>query len=93
MVGTHDFTQFSSIPSQPVWPVKRLTRVSIETEAGGLRVLMDGSGFLYNQCRHMVGCLLQIGLGRISPDRVGDLLRIGTSQRPGDSPLLPSIKL
>lgn len=44
-------------------------------------MVFDGSGFLYNQCRHMVGCLLAIGRGK--PIDIPGLLETGKSDHPG----------
>ena len=84
-VGRHDFTQFSSIPAvtQPISPVKFLYKMEVVESEGDLRISMLGSGFLYNQCRHMVGCLIAIGLGRLSDLDVARLLGVGSKERPG----------
>lgn len=85
--GTHDFTQFSSVPSvtRPINPVKTVTSVDVAEVEGGIRIALDGSGFLYNQCRHMVGCLISVGLGALRPDDVIRLLEIGAREYPGAS--------
>ena len=50
-------------------------------------MVFDGSGFLYNQVRHMVGCLLAIGRGK--PIDIRELLKTGKSDHPG--PDLPDV--
>ena len=44
-------------------------------------MVFDGSGFLYNQVRHMAGCLLAIGRGK--PIDIRELLKTGKSDHPG----------
>lgn len=85
-VGCHDFKQFSSIPASDPTPnpIKTLNRVDISDAPGGLLIEIDGSGFLYNQCRHMVGCLTQIGQGVMQAGDVARLLEIGSSEHPGE---------
>ena len=42
----------------------------------------DGNGFLYKMVRLMVGTLVQIGLGKISPDEIETRLALS---RPGNA--------
>ena len=85
-VGHHDFKQFSSMPSvdPPPDPMKTMLRVDILDAPGGYSIEIEGSGFLYNQCRHMVGCLISIGLGTLPVTEIARLLKIGSSQHPGE---------
>ena len=92
-MGCHDFKQFSSIPaSDPTpSPIKTLNRVDISDAPGGLLIEIDGSGFLYNQCRHMVGCLTQIGQGVMEAGDIARLLEIGSSEHPGEQSIPASV--
>ena len=38
-------------------------------------IAIVGNAFLYRQVRNMVGCLVEVGTGRIPPNKVEDLLR------------------
>lgn len=51
LVGVHDFTQFSNTAPERLRrnPVKDLRRLDIIEEEGGLRLEVEGSGFLYKQ--------------------------------------------
>ncbi len=44
---------------------------------------VEGAGFLYRQVRHMVGALVAVGQGRITPEHVAKHLEMGASQLPG----------
>jgi tRNA pseudouridine38-40 synthase len=35
---------------------------------------VEGTGFLYNQVRNMVGTLVEVGRGHWAPERVSDIL-------------------
>lgn len=84
-VGRHDFTQFSSVPavSQPLSPIKKVFEVKIDSAGEGMTIWMHGSGFMYNQCRHMAGCLIAVGLGRMTQHDIARLLEVGSKERPG----------
>lgn len=79
MEGTHDFTQFASIGHKDyeVSGVKTLTSMQVQRVTGGLEMVFSGTGFLYNQCRHMAGCLISVGKGAMSIEAVQELLFIG----------------
>lgn len=79
MEGTHDFTQFSSVGTSEfdVPGVKTLTAADVIRVPEGLKMVFSGSGFLYNQCRHMAGCLIRVGMGALPVDAVQELLYIG----------------
>lgn len=61
---------------------KRLIRASSEGE-GLLRIVVHGSGFLYNMMRIIAGSLLYVGLGKISPDQLTTALISGDRRMTG----------
>ncbi|GBF88550.1 tRNA pseudouridine synthase A [Raphidocelis subcapitata] len=85
LVGTHDFTQFSNNAPERLRrnPVKSLWRLDVLEVEGGLRLEVEGSGFLYKQVRHMTGVLLALGEGRLGPDYISERLAVGASRPPG----------
>jgi tRNA pseudouridine38-40 synthase len=75
MVGTHDFAAFASKGSPRETTVRTVMRVEAYAMFQEIRIDVEGSGFLYNQVRNMVGTLLEVGRGHWEPDRVVDILR------------------
>ena len=49
----------------------------------GLQVEITASGFLYRMVRHMVGALVAVGRGQLPPQRISQLLALGSAQVPG----------
>ena len=79
-LGTHDFTQFANLPSEPGMngnPVKTLHRLDVVPNQNGIRFELEATGFLYRQVRHMVGALLVA-----SPGHIQAMLEIGSSKLP-----------
>lgn len=72
--GRHDFAAFRSSGCGAKNTVKELYEIRIDQEGPKIYFTFDGSGFLYNMVRIMVGTLLQVGRGRITPKAVGDIL-------------------
>lgn len=73
--GTHDFTTFSSAKSSVRGSkVRTLYHASCELKEGDMEFVFRGSGFLYNMVRIMVSALLDVGIGKRSPEDIPALL-------------------
>ncbi len=75
LIGTHDFTSFSSSHIDARKPrVKTIDRIRIQEEGNDIRTIFEGSGFLRYQVRMMMATLLQVGLSKIEPIEVQRIL-------------------
>lgn len=71
LLGTHDFTSFSSSRIDPRKPrVKTITRIDILEEDNEVHFIFEGTGFLRYQVRMMVGTLIAVGQHKIEPSDV-----------------------
>ncbi len=75
LIGEHDFSAFRASGCQSKSPVRRLTRIAIEGEAGG-EVLFElhGNAFLQNMVRILVGTLTEIGRGYRAESSTAEIL-------------------
>lgn len=75
IVGTHDFKAFEAAGGYERETTVRTVK-SLELITSGKEITMEicGDGFLYNMVRIIVGTLIDVGLGRILPDRVGEII-------------------
>jgi tRNA pseudouridine38-40 synthase len=75
-VGTHDFAGFRSAGDERAVTVRNLTRVAIEPEADPrvVGVVVEGSAFLYNMVRILVGTMADVARGRLPPGTVARAL-------------------
>ncbi|KAG2443316.1 hypothetical protein HYH02_009383 [Chlamydomonas schloesseri] len=93
MVGTHDFTQFSNIGEEggrprkrnPVKTLRRVDVVELDPVAfpGGVRIEVEGTGFLYKMVRHIAGVLVAVGERKLPPSIVAEMLEVGNNAPPG----------
>ncbi|MFN3676132.1 MAG: tRNA pseudouridine(38-40) synthase TruA [Sphingomonas pseudosanguinis] len=83
LVGRHDFTTFRSAHCQADSPVRTLDLLSIERIGERLHIRAAARSFLHHQVRSMVGCLALVGMGRWTPDDVGDALAAQDRSRLG----------
>ncbi len=75
LLGNHDFTTFRATECQAKSPIKTLDRLDIESlplPEGGheLRFYVEARSFLHHQVRNMVGTLVQVGVGKWTPEDV-----------------------
>ena len=75
LVGCHDFKSFAANRNYEMESnVRTLTRCDVKCSGPTLTFIIEGDGFLYKMCRGIVGTLVQVGLGRFSPEGVRAML-------------------
>ncbi|MDI9469506.1 MAG: tRNA pseudouridine(38-40) synthase TruA [Bacillota bacterium] len=78
LLGTHDFTSFRAAGSETKTSVRTLTAARLEVEARPdgrlLRLIVTGSGFLYNMMRIIAGTLVAVGRGELEPLAVATIM-------------------
>lgn len=75
LVGEHDFAAFRAAGCTARTTVRRIDTIDL-TEAPEDLLLVDvrGNAFLRNMVRIVVGTLVEVGLGRLSPAQVSEIL-------------------
>lgn len=74
LVGEHDFAAFATRGSERETTVRRILRLEIARQFDEIRFDVEGTGFLYNQVRNMVGTLVEVGRGHWTPSHVAEIL-------------------
>lgn len=72
-LGTRDFLTFCSNKHFKKSSVRTIYAIDIERRGEELRFRITGDGFLYNMVRIMVGTLLDVGRGDLSPQVIPEL--------------------
>jgi tRNA pseudouridine38-40 synthase len=88
LLGEHDFASFTSNPGyERETTVRTMRRASITRHGAVLTFHFTADGFLYRMVRNLVGALVKVGLGRISADDFGQILRAcSRSEAPATAP-------
>ena len=91
LVGRHDFACFQSAGSSVRTSTRTVYHAVWEPRGNILAFTVRADGFLYRMVRNMVGTLLQVGLGKHSPEWIGALLAAGRRTEAG--PAVPACGL
>ena len=91
LIGKHDFSAFEASGSSIQDKVRQLSRLEIREEGEILEIEFQGNGFLYKMVRNIVGTLIEVGKGNISPEEVKDIL--GSRDRENAGPTAPAAGL
>ena len=74
-IGKHDFAAFMASGSNVEDTVRSIYYASLNTYNNIIVFEIYGDGFLYNMVRIIVGTLVDIGIGKISPHDIINILK------------------
>lgn len=74
--GRHDFRAFSAFGGEEREnTVRTLARLDLIEDGPRVRIEAEAEGFLYKMVRSLVGALAYAGMGKLTPERIAELLR------------------
>lgn len=74
LIGEHDFSSFRSSECQSKTPIKTIYSIEIISQQPWVYFRVRGNAFLHHMIRNIVGCFLQIGQGKRSPEWMAEVL-------------------
>jgi tRNA pseudouridine38-40 synthase len=84
-VGSHNFAAFRASNCAARTTVRRIDSVQITRQGTRITIDVIGGGFLKNMVRVMVGTLVDIGRGRLTPSDIDRLLQRGDRKEAGST--------
>ena len=69
-VGTHDFRAFMSPGSSIKTTIRTIYELYLKRDGDKIQIFITWNGFLYNMVRIIVGTLLKVGNGKITPEEI-----------------------
>ena len=91
--GTHDFKAFRSEGSSVKTTVRTIYDLNIKIEGDFIKISVSGDGFLYNMVRIIVGTLINVGRGKISPQDIEKIIAGRDRKAAGDCVPAKGLKL
>jgi tRNA pseudouridine38-40 synthase len=73
--GRHDFSSFCESPGEQRSTLVEVLRAELAVEGGLLLFRIGASHFLWKMVRRIVGALVEVGRGNLSPEEFGALLQ------------------
>ena len=81
--GEHDFKAFKSSGTSSKNSVRTIYKADVKEEGENVIIELTGNGFLYNMVRIISGTLLEVGLGKIKPEEIKDIIESKDRTRAG----------
>lgn len=83
LVGHHNFRSFCGKACTAKTTHARLLRLSIQCQQDLILITVNGTNFLQHMVRNIVGTLVQVGIGKLSPERMCGILEAKDRRRAG----------
>ena len=85
--GTHDFKAVRSVGTETKTTVRTVYGCRAEKTGDIITISVCADGFLYNMCRAMVGTMVYASYGKLLPEDIPELLKLGDRRLTG--PTMP----
>lgn len=72
--GEHDFKGFKASGTSSKSSVRTIYSAKIELKEERIIIELEGNGFLYNMVRIIAGTIVDVGLGKIKPDEIPEII-------------------
>ena len=83
-LGEHDFAAFQAAGGQVRSTVRTINNIMVNRMPDNIiSIEVEGNGFLYNMVRIIAGTLVYVGLGKLRPDEVTEIIESGDRKRAG----------
>lgn len=73
-IGTYDFAAFCATGSSAKTTTRTIYDLSASKQGDIITLSVTGNGFLYNMVRIIAGTLIEIGMGKKSPEQMTDII-------------------
>ena len=81
--GEHDFRAFKASGTSSKSSVRTIYKTKVEKQGDRIVIELTGNGFLYNMVRIIAGTLVEVGLGKIEPNEIPEIIEKGERARAG----------
>ncbi len=82
-IGEHDFKAFKASGTSSKSSVRTIYDAKVYNDNDRIFIELTGNGFLYNMVRIISGTLVDVGLGKIKPEEIENIINIGKRENAG----------
>ena len=83
LVGEHDFASFAKPGHGRANTIRKVLGCDVSFRAPRMIIGVEGTGFLWNMVRIIAGTLIEVGIGRIAPDQIDEIIAAKDRQAAG----------
>ena len=81
--GEHDFKGFKASGTSSKSSVRKIYKAEIKEDEQRIIIELTGNGFLYNMVGIIAGTIVDVGLGKIKPDEIPEIIKSKDRTRAG----------
>lgn len=81
--GEHDFKAFKASGTSNKSSIRKIYKAKVKKEKERIIIELTGNGFLYNMVRIISGTLVDVGLGKINPGDIPEIIESKDRQKAG----------
>lgn len=81
--GEHDFKAFKASGTSSKSSVRTIYKGKVEKQGDRIIIELTGNGFLYNMVRIIAGTLVDVGLEKIKPEEIPEIIEKGERAKAG----------
>jgi tRNA pseudouridine38-40 synthase len=91
LVGEKDFKSFAAAADKRTSSIRTIYRCGVTQNEDWIYIDVEGNAFLYNMVRNIVGTLVEVGVGRWSPEKIDEIVE--ARNRTAAGPIAPAAGL
>jgi len=81
--GEHDFKGFKASGTSSKSSVRTIYKAEVKQEGERIIIELTGNGFMYNMVRIISGTIVEVGLGKIKPEEIPEIIKSGERNKAG----------
>ena len=81
--GEHDFKAFKASGTSSKNSVRTIYKAEVRKNDDRIIIELTGSGFLYNMVRIISGTIVEVGMGKIEPEKISEIIKCGKREYAG----------
>ena len=81
--GVHDFAGFKASGTSSKSSIREIYLAQIKQDNERINIELTGNGFLYNMVRIIAGTIVDVGLGKIDPNSIPDIINSKKREKAG----------
>ena len=81
--GEHDFKAFKASGTSSKSSIRTIYEGNVYEKGDRIYIELTGNGFLYNMVRIISGTLVDVGMGKILPEEIQEIIKEGKRERAG----------